>query len=184
MIVLPKQGVIVVATPRTGSRALNEGITSAAKAAGDSVTQTKEHHTWPHVVLNLAESKGYEIWSLVREPYDHIQSWMGHMHCTSYPEITTWLNEYSGRYFMYEGGMNIYRNVVTRYFIYDQNGHQKMLSALGYEGEFPHIGGSHRVDYTFSEEQKKIIRDRFFNDFELYELECNKENTRSHLISS
>lgn len=173
MLILPGQGVIVVATPRTGSRAMNAAIIKAATEAGQKVTKTKLHHDFPHEVRKAIGEK-YQVWTIIREPISQLKSWLSHSGC--WCKTDEFIEEYHSRYFMYEGGMNIYNQVVDRYFIYEQGGIYKMLEALGFkrDGTVEVIGATGSEKHTLTEAQIEKARHRFIQDFELYEMVLNK----------
>lgn len=172
MLVLPKQGVIVVATPRTGSRAMDAAIIAQEKR----YSITKQHHDFPHEISKVVEGTGYEVWTLIREPISQLKSWISH--CQFWNDPTEFIETYHSRYFMYEGGMNIYNQIADRYFVYENGGIFRMLEALGLrrDGVVEVIGETGSKDKELSPKQVGLALKRFVQDFELYEKVCNTDS--------
>jgi hypothetical protein len=171
MIILPRRKVVVVATPRTGSRS----IVDAIEHGGRPFLKTKLHHEFPHIVETVATDNGCdEIWTMLREPVSQLESWLCHARCWDDPE--KFIKTYKSRYFIYEGGMNIYNRIATRFFIYEKNGHEEMIKALGYKDtvKIPRIGVSEDKQ-KLTIEQIDLALVRFKQDFDLYAKECKKQ---------
>ena len=177
VFILPAQKVLVVATPRTGSRSLMQAIEDA-KFPG--AHKTKVHHDWPHEVSRAASGGNYEVWSIIREPLHQLRSWIYHAGMDKTPD--KFIRQYKNRYFFYEGGMNIYNRVVHRYFVFENNGHARLLNALGASLEphkIPWIGRSNSLSddlgMFFDDSCVAMAKDRFKLDFELYDLWREKD---------
>lgn len=170
MLILPEQRVIVVATPRTGSRSVKEAI---VQARPKGLIVTKPHHDFPHEVSRAA-SGGYDVYTIIRNPWDQLKSWLNHTQ--HWHDQERFVREHRSRYFFYAGGMNIYNEVATQYFVFENDGHRALLDSLGIEEEVPVIGKSKDPEVykkELSEESIRIAGNRFANDFELY-----KQQTR------
>lgn len=172
MIILPEQRAVVVATPRTGSRSINEAIISANPKG---MLVVKPHHNWPHEVTRAAcgancEEKGaYDVYTIIREPLSQLASWLNHTR--KWHDQEKFVAEYRTRYFCYDGYLNIYVNVATKFFVFEDGGHQKLINALGLDVQIPRVGKSENPEVyknVLSDESKRIARVRFRNDFELY----------------
>ena len=171
MILLPDQHVIVVATPRTGSRAIRQALHNANVP---NMTITRVHHEFPHEVEAIRNiGYPYEVWTMIREPVSHLKSWISYT--GRWNDALEFIKTYRGRYFFYEGGMNIYNKIVDRTFLFEDNGHQAMLDALKIEhGQIPVIGKTDSTKHGLSEKQIEVAKQRFAKDFELYEREKEK----------
>lgn len=169
MIILPEQRVIVVATPRTGSRSIRDAI---REAAPPGMVETKPHHDWPKDVRAAAGNGSYEVWTIIRDPWTQLESWSHH---TGYHyNIERMVRDYRGRYFFSEGGMNIYNKVVDRYFVFEHDGHQGLIDALGLDVEVTNEYKSKPNEVVWSEAARNIAAERFALDFYLYQKELEK----------
>jgi hypothetical protein len=166
MVILPNQRVIVVATPRTGSRAIKEAILS-----GDShASATKYHHPMPDEVRKVMERDDYAVWTMIREPLSQLKSWISHNErWKDSNTILDFIKNYDSKYFFRNGGMNIYNQEVDRYFIFEQGGHQKMLDELWINEKVPVIGATGSAQRELTEAQENAARSRFAFDFKLYQ---------------
>lgn len=176
MIVLPEQRVIVVATPRTASRAVNKAI-EMAKPGG--LVKTRQHHDWPHEVERAAKNGGYEVWTMIREPISQLKSWISH--CGYWHDPTDFIQTYKSRYFFYQGGMNIYNKEATRFFIYEQDGMRKMLEELGLMRDdndvyIPVVGETGSKERNLTPTQVDLAKQRFDKDFRLYNKQWEEQN--------
>ena len=166
MIILPWRGVIVVATPRTGSRSIKAAIKAGAQGH-ESPIITGIHHEFPHEVVNAAKHGEYEIWTMTREPISQLKSWLSHASAWNDPD--DFIQNYQSRYFRYEGGMNIYGRVATRFFVYENDGHNSLIKALGIKNtEVPVIGATKSGDNVLSDQQLELARIKLDYDFKLY----------------
>jgi hypothetical protein len=163
MVILPDQKVIVVATPRTGSRAVKEAIMHGSSHA----SATKYHHPMPHEVRKVMERDNYSVWTMIREPLSQLKSWISH--AQRWDDPMDFIKNYDSKYFFTNGGMNIYNQEVDRYFLYEDNGHQRMIDELWIEEEVPVIGATGSEKRELTEEQEKAARNRFAFDFKLYQ---------------
>ena len=169
MIILPEQRVIVVATPRTGSRSVRDAI---LQAAPPGAIWTKPHHDRAEEVRAAAGNGSYEVWTIIRDPWTQLESWSHH---TGYHyNIERMVRDYRGRYFFYDGGMNIYNKVATRYFVFEEDGHQKLVDALELDVEVTNDYKSKPNQVVWSEAARNIAKERFALDFYLYGKELEK----------
>ena len=178
MFILPERHVIVVATPRTGSRSIRDAI---LEANPPGCLRTKLHHDYPHVVQKAKEQGDHprEVVTIIRNPWSHIVSWLHH--AKAWWRQEDYVQNFQGRYFFYHGGMNIYNEVADRFFVFEEDGHRKLLDYIGLEDiELPHVGKSserdtYKADARLSDSSKEIIRNRFEQDFELYKSVTGKD---------
>jgi hypothetical protein len=167
VIILPWRGVVVAATPRTGSRAIKAAIISGVRAH-ESPVVTRIHHEFPREIVQAAKDGQYEIWTLTREPISQLKSWLSH--ATAWNDPLEFIQNFNSRYFMHEGGMNIYGRTATRFFVYEKDGHNKLIKALGLlDVEIPVIGSTLSSERSLTEEQTAAAERRFKYDFELYQ---------------
>lgn len=177
MIILPEKRVIVVATPRTGSRALNAAIIASGQKKSKV---TREHHDWIEDVSRAAsggEGGKFEIWTMIREPLSQLQSWLGH--CQHWHDVPGFIKQNRFRWFAPNGQMNYYHEIATRLFIFENHGHQEMLDELGIDVPLLHIGGSQsKAKRDFTDHEKRLAYDKFRLDFDLYDHEVEEQSKR------
>ncbi len=163
MIVFPERKIVLLATPRTGSRAIKEAVLEEAERRGEAFSVSKLHHPFPHEVPGY----GYEKWTIIRDPLDQLKSWI--THADKWDDPTDFIKTYKTRYFFYEGGMNIYSKLVDRYFVYEDQAHKEIWESLGYKPkDIPIVGRTDSRARTLTEYQEALAQKRFYNDFKLY----------------
>lgn len=159
--------MIVVATPRTGSRAIKEVILQNVKQHESPIVSSL-HHDFPHKVIAEARKGNYEIWTIIREPISQLKSWISHAQFWHDPD--DFIQTYHSRYFMYEGGMNIYGKTADKFFVYESNGHAGLIKALGLRvKDIPVVGKTGSKKRKLTLEQLGLAYDRFEYDFKLYD---------------
>jgi len=175
MLIIPDR-VIILATPRTGSRAL--------EAAFSGGTKTKEHHVHPEDVLAEAErlvpgSSNLPKYTVCRNPYQQTLSWFYHAVLRHEPQaditgLLSFIKETHISWY-FDQRLNPYHAVADKILPYDRDARATALAIYRATGakakkQVPLIGQSTGLDDAWlnSKDVLKAIEKRFPKDIELY----------------
>lgn len=181
MLIIPEKAIIL-ATPRTGSRALEAAFKKGVK--------TKEHHVHPEDVEREAEvlvpgSSKLPKYTVCRNPYQQTLSWFYHAVLRHDPMASTTgllsfiKDTHISWYF--DRRLNPYHMVADRILRYDRDGRATALAIYRQTGaevkkSVPLIGQSTGLDDTWLNNKAvlKAIEERFPEDIELYGEVCSR----------
>jgi hypothetical protein len=174
VLIIPEK-VIILATPRTGSRALEAAFSKGVK--------TKEHHVHPEDIAAEAEklvpgSSKLPKYTICRNPYLQTLSWYWHAVARHEDPSTNGLlkfikDQHISWYF--DQRLNPYHVVADKILPYDQDARATALAIYRATGapvkkQVPLIGQSVGLQTTLLSDKAvlKAIEKRFPDDIELY----------------
>jgi hypothetical protein len=126
--------------------------------------------------------KDLPVYTIIRNPYDQLLSWYYHAYKPQGRSFLDFIETYSNGRYLYKSRLNIYREVVTRHFVFER-GLQRAMDDMG----FPDImvGWTGKTEpvpdkslYLDDEAVQKAIQSRFAADIELYEQVTGESNGR------
>lgn len=187
MIIVPGE-YILLATPRTGSRALVDAFLAADVGA----VVGYGHHTWPDEYSEYQRTipRRLDTYTMLREPFAQWVSWYTHSRMYKTMDFLTftktWTNQFindDAAKYPEEGlrsSMNIYKDMVDEFFLYE-DGLDAVVSSLTGNGNIliPKLGGTqaHKVDadqlWSIPEVPSAFIT-RFKQDVVLYKTEFER----------
>lgn len=178
MLIVPER-FILLATPRTGSRALEQTFIGGISTHGDA---GGEHHVHPEDVNDVAEklvpgSSTLPKYTVCRNPVDHLRSWYHHARKDSPKTLSgfvTFIKEADISWY-FTPTLNPYQWVADEIFPYERNGRITAYRISHRTGailktEVPVIGASTGLQDTWlqSGEVLQAVNERFQNDVYLY----------------
>lgn len=180
MLIVPERFVLL-ATPRTGSRALEQTFIGGISTHGDA---GGEHHVHPEDVNDVAEkiapgASKLPKYTVCRNPVDHLRSWYHHVNRNTPVTLSgflTFIREADISWY-FTPSLNPYQTVADEIFPYERNGiitayrisHRTGASIIP-KTEAPVIGASTGLNDTWLEnaEVRQAVNERFQDDMYLY----------------
>jgi len=158
-----------VETPRTGSRTL----VNALQTAGGEKSKT-HHDRVEDIPLDRP------VYSVIRDPYDHLESWYFHMLGAPKGSANTWPGAPDGTAFLEYllwwrndplfPTLNPYKDVVTKVFFFSDGIDSIFQQMVQWDGApLPNTHGPREVIHQWSVEEIEVAQDRFAPEFEYWQ---------------